>query len=137
MDYRPDGGGIAGLAQLLRQDFEPLEADFKRYYGEDLRTLCWGENPWGVRRLLAHIRGLPSDSAWHRQRNGEFAGWTNDTEMLANAVDLLQMLLRVQIAANGGDAPDFKHVPRPYKIVEPEPEQTIAASELSNFLGGF
>jgi len=138
VDYWSVHGGIAGLAQVLRTDFEALEADFTRYYNEDLRALCWGDNPWGVRRLLAHIRGLPPDSAWVRHRAGEFAGWSNDTEMLAASVDLLQSLVRVTIAAHGGDAPDFKPMPRPYKLdFEPEPEQTISASELSSFLKGF
>lgn len=138
MDHWAFNGGIAGLAQVLKEDFEALEADFKRYYGEDLRMLCWGVNPWGVRRLLAHIKGLPIDSAWARTRQGEFAGWSNDTEMLATTVDMLQQLLRVTVAANGGDAPDFSPVPRPYKLDrEPEPEHTISASELSSFLKGY
>lgn len=138
MDYRPVSGGIAGLAQVLTEDFDALEADFKRYYGEDLRAVCWGENPWGARRIHSHVRGLPPDSALVRKRSREFAGWSNDTEMLATAVDLLQQLVRITVAANGGDAPDFVQMPRPYKTVsEPQPERVINASQLTSFLEGF
>ena len=134
MDHWFLSGGISGLAQVITQDFDALEADFKRFYGEDLRMVCWGENPWTVRRVLTHVKHLPPDSALVRKRDGDFAGWSNDTEMLAAVVDLLQSLISVTVKVGGGEAPEPTPVPRPY-AVEPRKsaEKVISASELTSF----
>lgn len=64
-----------------------LEADFTRFYSLDLRMLCWGPSPWGVRRLWTHIAGLPRDSAYSRRLRGEQAYWDEQVELTAQLVD--------------------------------------------------
>lgn len=88
-----------------------------------------------MRRLLAHIQHLPEDSALVRKRQGDFRGWSMDSELLATNADLLQQLVRVQFAANGQNPPDFVAIPRPYsQHVEPEPETAVSVAEGMNFL---
>ncbi|MFI1580009.1 hypothetical protein [Embleya sp. NPDC020630] len=61
---RPGAGGIAGLAYLLREHGEAIEADLLRYYRVDLLDLYRGEMSW--RRLRVLIRYLPPESATAR-----------------------------------------------------------------------
>jgi hypothetical protein len=42
----------------------------------------------------------------------------------------------VTVAANGGEPPDFKHIPRPYEIPSAEPEKTVGLAEFADFLKG-
>jgi hypothetical protein len=51
---------------LLRDHFDALEADFRRYYQLDLAGACWGTDEIGGRELVGMIRNLPSDSATAR-----------------------------------------------------------------------
>lgn len=89
----------------------------------------------GVRRLIAFIKGLPVDSASVRKHQGDMAGWSVDTELSAATFDVLHSLLRITIAAHGGEPPEVHLVPRPYKI-EKEPEKTVGLSEFADFLKG-
>jgi len=59
-----EDGGIAGLRYAVDTFYGALEADFLRFYAVDLRAVLWGEHAWGVRRLVALVRGLPADSAF-------------------------------------------------------------------------
>jgi hypothetical protein len=95
--------------------------------------LCWGENPWGVRRLLAYVRGIPpKTSAFARKALGEASDWDNQTELAAVSVEFLQMIFK----ALGGQM-DFHPIERPYATKPPEPETTVSAGEIMNFLKGF
>jgi len=119
-------------------EWEALEADFKRFYGEDLRTLCWGPSSdgsrWGCRRLLTHIRSLPPEAALIRSQIGAPLGWDNQTEMGAQTVDLLHALIRLTQAAHMENPPrgDLPRVPRPYEVEPEAPTQSL--SDLSDFL---
>lgn len=94
--------------------------------------LCWGVNPWGVRRLLAYVRGVPpKESAFARKMLGEAANWDNQTELTALLVDLNQLIFK----ALGGQM-EFTPIERPFATKEPEPEKTVSAGEIMNFLKG-
>jgi hypothetical protein len=97
--------------------------------------VLYGVKPWGIRRVISHIKGLPTDSAVVRKHQGDYAGWDTSTELQATSVDLIHALLNVTVAAHGGEAQDFKPVPRPYKI-EQEPEQAVGLAGLTDFLKG-
>ena len=107
---------MIGLAQSLADDWATLEADFTRFYGHDLRQLCWGDSPWGCRRLLAHVVALPPDSATVRARMKAPLGWDNATEMQAAAVDSIRHFTSVMVAINSERAGDpLPRVVRPYE----------------------
>jgi hypothetical protein len=54
--------GIVAAFQFLTENWDALEADFSRFYGVDLRSVCWGSpsggSRWPMRKLLTHFRGL-------------------------------------------------------------------------------
>ncbi len=87
---RCGAGGILGLARLLREHGEAIEADLARFYGVDLRDLWRGRLTW--RRLLALIRGLPADSALARAQAGPDAAWGLTEHLLARLVDEIAWL---------------------------------------------
>jgi hypothetical protein len=63
---------------------------------------------------------------------GDAQGWNAQTELAAQTVDLLQMLLSAW-------ATDFEVIPtkRPKSLAgEPEPEEAIPASQIMSFLEG-
>ena len=85
-----------------------------------------------MRRLLAYVFGLPKqDSALARKRLGDRADWDNRTELSALSVEYLQMIFK----ALGGEV-DFQPIPRPYETAAPEPEPTVGAGEIMDFLKG-
>lgn len=86
-----------------------MEADFTRFYATDLRAAAWGAEPWGVRRLWAHIRGLPPDSALSRK----LTPWRQDHELLATAVDALHRIEADYVIAHGGSVDAPVPFPRP------------------------
>lgn len=63
-----DGGGIVGLGQLLAESWGPLEADFLRFYGRDLRVDLLH---MGARRLWTLVSQLPDDARVWAVRNAE------------------------------------------------------------------
>lgn len=74
----------------------------------------WGVRPWGARRLLAHVKGLPRDSATIRAIRGEQADWSWDTELLAAVFDGINVLCYYTLRAAGvDDAKPPKPFPRP------------------------
>lgn len=75
-----------------------------------------------MRRLLAHVKGLPPDSAFSRK----LAPWRQDHELLATVVDALHRLEYHYITVNGGKADQPDRFPRPG--VEQEPP-TVSTSE--------
>jgi hypothetical protein len=57
---------VIGLGQILESHWDPVEADFLRYYGKDLRQMAQRAGP---RRLWVLIDALPPDSALGRAMN--------------------------------------------------------------------
>ncbi len=125
-------GGITGLARLLTDEWGPLEADFTRYYGADLRMACWGPTPWSARRLLNHIRQLPPDSAYQRSVRGERADWDQQAELLATVVDRLGALSYYLLRVNGNDPREPDPFPRPGHVTPEIP--TVSLKALASFL---
>jgi hypothetical protein len=117
---------------LLRTEWEPLEADFTRYYREDLRALCWGESRWGVRRLLAHIQHLPRDSATRRSLRGPEADWDQTAELLAGAIDVIRAQTVSLVRTWGGEMDDPIPLTRPGQ--EPAQPTTVSLSEWATTL---
>jgi hypothetical protein len=77
---------VIGLGQILEQHWDPVEADFLRYYGKDLRRTAQRAGP---RRLWVLIDQLPPDSALGRAMNlkpqvvsdtDEIAAWFGNPE---------------------------------------------------------
>jgi hypothetical protein len=68
-------GGIGGLAGLLADRWDEVEADFQHYYRLDLRREA---HDAGCRRLWALINGLPGDAAIHRHGT-----WSRTDEIAA------------------------------------------------------
>lgn len=119
-------------------DWGAIEADFTRFYQTDLRHACWGPGGWGCRRLLTHIEGLPFESAFARKRRGSRAGWSQESEILAAAVDELSAIRYYTGASVGakGDPPEA--FPRPetpdtYEV-EPVAPQTVSMAEFFNMM---
>ena len=110
-----------------------MEADFTRYYQSDLRALCWGKNPWGVRRLLTHIAHLPRDSAFVRSLSGASAYWDEQVELQAQTVDAIDRLAYYLLKVNGNDPPEPSIMQRPGVSSEP---QAVSLSEFNDFLKG-
>lgn len=103
----------------------------------DLRQLVWGANPWGCRRLIAHIIGIPPhNSALARKRLGNAANWDTKTELQATTVDALNALIHVVIKAAGGTPPDIESYPRPFDLPASEPVETAGLAEFADFLKG-
>jgi hypothetical protein len=111
-----------------------LEADFTRFYQQDLRALCWGETRWGVRRLLDHINYLPRDSAYVRALSGVAAYWDESVEATASVFDSVERLAYYLLRVNGNELPEPSRYPRPGEA-KPVPE-TVSLSEFNNLLKG-
>ncbi|NNC10698.1 hypothetical protein HII28_02195 [Planctomonas sp. JC2975] len=112
---------------LLRSEWEHLEADFTRYYGADLRALCWGSSRWSARRILGHIRSLPHDSATVRAHLTPEAQWETTHELLAAVVDVLRAQTVSLVRTWGGEMDDPKPLPRPGE--KPAEIPTISLAE--------
>lgn len=86
-------------------------------YGLDLRDTLWGENPMGARRLLTLVSWLPTESATQLLIRGY--RWTQEDELLATAIDQLQLgnhyFLSAHIDSKKTKLPDPKPFPRPWE----------------------
>lgn len=89
----------------------------------------WGPQPWGVRRLLTHIKGLPPDSAYLRK----LAPWRQDHELLATAVDALHRIEYLYVSVNGGESPKPDRFPRPETPADTEADAAAAAMSSLEF----
>lgn len=119
---RSEPPGILSLGRLVVSYFEPIEADFVRYYRTDLRDALWGPEPIGVRRLRALVMNLPLESAFGRGVYGAPGpgSWGNAEELLAANVETTHSVVRSIIAgfAMFAKAPKPKP-PRPLSIPRP------------------
>ncbi len=75
--------------------------------------LCWGPSRWGVRRLLAHVKHLPRDSAYVRELQGPGAYWDEQVELLAQIVDAVRVNSYYLLRVNGGDPDEPQPTRRP------------------------
>lgn len=101
-----------------------------------MRALCWGENPWGVRRLLTHIGHLPRDSAYVRSLSGVAAYWDERVELQAQTVDALERLNYYLLKVNGNNPAEPATVPRPGDDHQQAVPRTVSLSEFNNILKG-
>ncbi|MFE5332569.1 hypothetical protein ACFRCG_39945 [Embleya sp. NPDC056575] len=133
---RPGAGGIAGLAHLLREHGEAIEADLLRYYQVDLLDLYRGEMSW--RRLRVLIRYLPVESATSRAmqpRDPKDEFWADpmDRRMAAWLVNAVRENTYATILLNG-DPKKVKRI-RPPKPIGPEAEADTGRSGVIRFGG--
>jgi len=104
-----------------------VESDFQRYYGLNLREELWGENPIGMRRFQALVRGLPLDSSLVRSQDPKRlgVGWNSNTELLAVIAQVIDNGNRLFYQAN------FKgSMPKPLKIVRPWEDKTKPTTDV-------
>lgn len=120
MAATPASSAAAGVAILLAEHWDALDADFRRHYGLDLEACCWGPEAIGVRRLKAYISQLPHEtSALAREMGWQ---WDEMREMTATLVELT-----VNDRRSKATDPVFKW-PRPADLVagmEPEPKPSL------------
>lgn len=105
---RDNGGGIAGLRELIGAHAEAVEADLARFYHVRLSDLCTGRLTW--RRLRVLLRHLPLDAALHRVIQGDVAAWSANEHLLAGVLDTLRWA-NWQRAGGKGRQP--RPIPRP------------------------
>jgi hypothetical protein len=89
---------LVGLVRLLEDQWEPLEADFQRFYGLDLRRACWGPDALGARRLRVLISHLPQDSSLARSMGW---WWSDVHEMQAQLIELAALSAQATTATVG------------------------------------
>lgn len=75
-----------GIATLLSEHWDAIDADFVRFYRLDLESACFGPSHAGLRRLKALIGALPPESALARAMGWS---WSDEREMTATLVELL------------------------------------------------
>jgi hypothetical protein len=93
----------------------------QRFYGIDLLGLWRGE--LSPRRLAALVSNLPRDAAVHRATYGERARWGDTEHLLADVVDLLQLLWWAQTKDGSKNRNRPKPLPRP-GVTPPKDERT-------------
>lgn len=121
----------------MAKHFEAVEADFRSYYGLDLRAVCWGPDRFGVRRIRSLVRGLPVGGATSRiQTNGQ--AWTTTDELLASVVELIDHSNRMFFSANakkGAQVWKPIHIARPQAAEEPREPKLSTRWEVYKFFG--
>lgn len=121
--------------------FGAVEADFQSHYGLDLRQALWGAPRTGVRRLLALVKGLPSDSATSRSVNTGGEPWSMQDELLAALVEMVDQSNRMFFSAHAKEGTtvwDPVQIRRPGSRSENKPAEDAgprkqaSASEMRN-----
>jgi hypothetical protein len=118
-----------GLAVLLADHWNAIEADFARFYGLDLAACCFGPDQVGVRRLYALVSCLPPSSSLARRLEWS---WDEERELAAVLVELSHDIAassRAMVQALSGKrwsgpARPLRW-PRPALPPPPKPRQTI------------
>ncbi|MEU4568662.1 hypothetical protein [Micromonospora sp. NPDC023956] len=75
-------GKLTTLVALLRDHYDAVEADLRRFYGVDLADLWAGE--LSLRRLSAYVANLPAESATWAAEHGVAQGLTPTDLLLAD-----------------------------------------------------
>lgn len=117
---RDAAGGILGLAALIEQHGEALDADLQHHYpGRSLADLVAGRMTF--RQLNVLVKGLPSDGTalWRANRQNLRPGtkgspppadwWTPERDFAASQLDALAVLIWLQTE----DARKGKNRPKP------------------------
>lgn len=114
-----------------------MEADLQSHYGIDARDIL--TNGIGARRLRALVQGLPVGSALHRSIDPEGWAWRSETELLADAVELLDANLKLHLRVNtkpGTHVPDVVHIPRPNRPKpQAKPRPQSSAADIKKYMG--
>ena len=103
-----------------------------RYYGLDLRAEA---ERAGLRRLWVLVKGLPADSALHRD---EQPRWTIEHELLARNAELTSAWGRIVAMALGAKSqklPKAHEVEHPDRAA-PKPELTTDPQAIYDFFKG-
>lgn len=89
-----------------------MEADFRRFYGLDVRLL-WVRR-LTFRQVFNYVKQLPNDSALRREISGPIAQWSQTDHLLAGVIDEVRVLAWILKQVNSEDRIDFPDlVPRP------------------------
>jgi hypothetical protein len=139
-------GGIAGLAALIDQHGEALDADLQHHYpGRSLADLVAGRMTF--RQLHVLVKGLPGDGTamWRAGarlvRKGVKGSpppadwWTPERDLLASVIDAVSVLiwLNTEDARKGKNRP--KPIPRPgIPVPEGDTATLMSAKELRAIL---
>lgn len=105
---------MTGTVEAVHSHFEAIEADWLRYYGRTLSADLYGPTPLGFRRIVGLLTWLPAEAALWRSMK---VSWTEDRELAAIQIELLDALRRTYIVANskkGARMPDPVRIPRPW-----------------------
>lgn len=95
-------GGSNGLAKLIDQYGEQLNADFQSFYFLDFVKVMTPGSGYSPRRVLSMIRQLPPESRTVAALRGgdQFYGWGVDRYLLAAQVDAIRENTHAFISAN-------------------------------------
>lgn len=110
-------GGIQGLLDLDRENWEALEIDILRA-GYHLRDLNW-------REIVLVVRHSPRESEYFRLTFGEVAQWGPMEHLLATIADILNLIL--WLTGNPKKSKQPKPLPRPGQD-PPKNEQTFGSA---------
>jgi len=98
-----------------------------------LRTLLYGPNPWGARRLWNLVKWLPLDSPLARSQDplGAGLGWSTTQELLAQiaeVADVTNVILMQVYGEKNSRVRKPIHIPRPRDIGK-EKDKPVMSSE--------
>lgn len=121
-----------------------IEADFRQFYGADLRDFWRSGSGMTYRWVVSHIRHLPEDSRYVKHlRHDSGHIWNQDDHHRQDMVDLLQLAvyyLSTSVGMNlkrSDQAELHKKAPRPTRRPGQEQEQPRMSTkqELKDFFG--
>lgn len=121
----------------MNEHWDAAEADFQRFYGLDLRRVCYGPSPLGTRRLKALVEGLPSESSLYRVLHPGAADWGHSEELLAILAELQDEANRMFYTVNWRKAARKPiQLRRPWQATEPVRPVRASHEEILRFFGG-
>lgn len=113
--------------------FDPLEADFTRYYQIDLPAAVWGPDPISTRRFGVLVKGLPGDSAL-KQALSPHPGWGYVEELLVSALEQIDLGNRLMHSAHFKEPhPAPVRIRRPWDTEREAPKMATSAEMVAFF----
>ncbi|MEG9248005.1 DUF5361 domain-containing protein [Arthrobacter sp. Soc17.1.1.1] len=130
-------GGTLGLAELIQEGGEALEALEYELIGRGLRLRNVGSRKFNWRDLYVIIRHLPEDSAMHRRLAviDEDSIWTPEMMVTAEVLDLVAYLVWFQTKDGQSGRNRPKPFPRPGHRPKKEDYAPLPTSEMLEWLG--